>query len=154
MKHQAAPQRPILRMLFFLYSGIMLWLLLFRSPGWVPGMDYRLQLLENVNLIPFHTIGNYLKVVFFHTNDSAYNHSLINLLGNTLLFIPAGAMIPALWPKTRPLFRFLPLCVCIIFPIEVLQLLTLLGSLDIDDLILNVLGMLAGFLLFRWFGKK
>ena len=48
----------------------------------------------------------------------------------------------------RNFFVFLLTCTLSITLVEVLQLVTLLGSLDIDDLILNLFGMLVGYLFF------
>ena len=48
----------------------------------------------------------------------------------------------------RNFFWFLLTCTAAIVLVELVQLLSLLGSCDIDDLILNLLGMIIGFLLF------
>ena len=79
---------------------------------------------------------------------------LVNLGGNVLLFIPAGVLLPKLWPKQRNFFRFFATCTGIMFFIEVLQLFTLLGSFDIDDLILNLAGMTLGFIGYHLFRKQ
>lgn len=139
---------------FVLYCAAMLWLLFCRSPGWIPGLDYEEQLRANINLTPLYTIKNYLRVVLKRTNDDALLHCIINLGGNVLLFIPAGVLLPKLWPKQRNFFRFIATCTGIMFFIEVLQLFTLLGSFDIDDLILNLAGMTLGFIGYHLFRKQ
>lgn len=139
---------------FALYCIAMLWLLFCRSPGWIEGLNYREQLRANINLTPFYTINNYLRVVLKRTNDDALLHCIINLGGNVLLFIPAGVLLPKLWPKQRKFIRFFATCTGIMFLIEVLQLFTLLGSFDIDDLILNLIGMTFGFIGYHLFHKK
>ena len=139
---------------FVLYCAAMLWLLFCRSPGWIPGLDYEEQLRANINLSPLYTIKNYLRVVLKRTNDDALLHCIINLGGNVLLFIPAGVLLPKLWPKQRNFFRFFATCTGIMFFIEVLQLFTLLGSFDIDDLILNLAGMTLGFIGYHLFRKQ
>ena len=58
-------------------------------------------------------------------------------------------MIPKIWPKQRNFFRFFVSCTGIMFLVEVLQLFTLLGSFDVDDLILNLFGMTLGFILYH-----
>lgn len=143
-----------LRFLFVLYCAVMIWLLFFRSSGWMPGMAYEDQLRANINLTPLHTIKNYWKVVVKGTDPGMLIHCLINLVGNVVLFIPAGVLMPKLWPKQRNFARFFASCAGIIFLVEVLQLFTLLGSFDIDDLILNLLGMTLGFIGFHLFGKR
>lgn len=146
--------QPFWRLLFILYCAVMLWLLFGRSQGWVEGLSYEQMLRRNLNLHPLYTIRNYLTVVIKGTNPSAFTHCLINLLGNILMFIPAGFLIPKLFPKLRNFFLFFLVCLVTISFIELLQLFTLLGICDIDDLILNLLGMVMGFILWILTTKK
>jgi glycopeptide antibiotics resistance protein len=132
----------------------MIWLLFFRSGGWQAGLNYEQQLRQNYNLQPFLTIRNYWKVVYHRTNDAALIHSIINLGGNIFLFIPIGELIPGIYPKLRNFFRFFCVCLGVMFLVEVLQLFTLLGSFDVDDLILNLFGMSVGFVCYHLFRKK
>ena len=140
-----------MRFLFLVYLAAMLWLLFGRSRGYPQGMGYEDMLRSNVNFTPFLTIRNYWQVVFHHTNDAYYNHCLINLLGNVVLFIPAGWMIPGIWRGHRNFFQFIATCLASILIIELAQLLTGLGSFDIDDVILNMSGLLLGYLLYQLF---
>ena len=55
--------------------------------------------------------------------------------------------------KMRRFFPFLFTCVLSVCLVEVLQLFTLLGSMDIDDLILNLAGMIFGYLIFTLFKR-
>lgn len=139
--------------LFFVYVAVMLWLLFGRSNRYVEGVDYMQQLQNNMSLKPFFTIKNYLYVVTHQDHGDLYRHCMINLLGNVVLFIPAGIFLPKIWKKLQNFFLFLLVCVLVITLIEALQLVTLLGSCDIDDLILNVFGMILGYLLFLIFRK-
>ena len=143
----------LLYFLFFTYVAVMLWLLFGRSNQYVEGVEYVQQLKGNMSLKPFYTIRNYLYVVTHRDGGALYRHCLINLLGNVILFIPAGIFLPKIWKKLQNFFLFLLVCVLVITLIEALQLVTLLGSCDIDDLILNVFGMILGYLLFLIFRK-
>ena len=155
MRIRTHASQPLLRFLFLVYCSVMLWLLFGRSYGWVDGLTYEQMLRQNINLTPFLTIGNYLHVVLYHSNDALKTHCIINLLGNILLFIPAGWLLPRIWKKQRFFPRFFLTCVLAIFLVEVLQLFALLGSFDVDDLILNLFGMTLGFLSYRLFtGRK
>ena len=145
-------QQPFMRFLFLVYCVVMLWLLFGRSFGWDDGLTYRQILQNSINLKPFFTIRNYLQVVIYRTNDSVFTHCLINLLGNVLLFVPAGYLLPKLWKKQRNSFLFLCSCLSMILLVELVQLFSLLGSFDIDDIILNISGMIIGYLL--WAIKK
>ena len=142
------------RFLFLLYCGVMLWLLFGRSNGYIAGIPYETQLRDNTNLIPLFTIKNYLTVLEHSTNKALLTHCFINLAGNVLLFIPAGWLFPKIWRKMRNFFRFFALCAGLIFLVETVQLFTLLGSFDVDDVILNLAGMVVGFLLYTLLGRK
>ena len=135
------------RFLLVIYGGLMLWLLFGRSNGWQEGVPYLEQVRSSVNLKPFYTINNYIYAMLHSSSGSLVRHCFINLGGNVLLFIPAGYMLPRLWRKQRNFFRFLFTCTGIMLVVEVVQVLTLLGSFDVDDLILNLSGMLIGYLL-------
>ena len=142
-----------LKFFFYIYCAFMIWLLFFRSGEWIEGLSYEQQLRQNINLQPFFTIGNYWKVLCHRTNNQVLMHSIINLGGNIFLFIPIGVFLPRLYPKLRNYFRFICACFGIMFLVEVLQLFTLLGSFDVDDLILNLFGMSLGFICYHLFHK-
>lgn len=150
MKKQSA-QHPLLRFLFIIYCGVMLWLLFGRSVGWDSSISYEQMLMRNINTTPFYTIKNYLRVIVDRTNDSVYIHCLINLLGNILLFIPIGILIPKLWKKLRNFFKFFFICLLMILAVELIQLFALLGSCDIDDVILNMTGLTTGYIIWSIF---
>ncbi len=71
-----------------------------------------------------------------------------NLLGNVVGFMPFGMILPLICRNARGFFFItfsgftLSLCV------EVTQLMTKLGSFDVDDLLMNTLGAAAGYLIF------
>jgi len=147
MAKRKSVQQPFIRFLFLLYSGLMLWLLFGRSWGWTEGLSYRQLLQLNVNLTPLLTIKNYLYVIIHRTNDSVLFHCVINLVGNVVMFIPIGYLIPRIWQRHRKFPLFIATCAGLIFLVETVQLFTLLGSFDIDDIILNLFGMTIGYLM-------
>lgn len=139
---------------FLLYLCGMLLLLLVRPQLWTEGVSYRQQLQQNTNLTPFYTIDNYLNIIFHYPNSNYFRHCLINLLGNTLLFIPAGWFIPRLLPKAQNFFLFLFISIISLLFIETLQLVSLLGCFDVDDIVLNLTGMILGYLIFIFRSRK
>lgn len=67
------------------------------------------------------------------------------MLGNILMLLPFGFLVPLLWEALRG-WRLLPVGLGFILAVELLQPLT--GrSFDIDDILLNFIGILAGALL-------
>lgn len=144
---------PLGRFLFVVYAALLLWLLFDRSFDWTEGLSYRQQLKNNISLIPFLTIKNYWNVVCRQEYNALFFHCVINLAGNVVLFIPIGYFLPRLWIKMRRFFPFLFTCILSVCLVEILQVLTLLGSMDIDDLILNLFGMIVGYLIFMIFKR-
>ena len=67
-----------------------------------------------------------------------------NTILNIILFVPLGIMLPFLWKKYNTLKAAAVFGFMMSLSIELLQLFTLLGSLDIDDLILNITGWILG----------
>ena len=146
--------------LFGCYGILMLYLLFIRGRHAVEGIPYWEQVLNNYNLIPFHTVGNYWHILtnkeYYVEKWEAYSvyryharHAFINLAGNVAMFVPLGFLLPAASEKKRTFFRTFFTSAGLIVAVEVLQLFTLLGSCDIDDLILNAIGVVLGYGLWK-----
>lgn len=83
-----------------------------------------------------------------------------NLAGNILIFIPIGFFLPM--ASIHRKFAVMTFeCFCISWIIEVTQLITKVGCYDVDDLLLNTLGGVFGYILFmisnrirRKYGEK
>lgn len=145
MTKRKSNRQPFVRFLFLIYGIVMIWLLFGRPRGWVDGLTYKQMLQQSMNLTPLLTIRNYWYVVQHGTNPALLRHCIINLVGNVLLFIPIGYWIVRLWPRFRNFLLFFATCAGLILMVETLQLFTLLGSFDIDDVILNLVGMALGY---------
>ena len=128
---------------FMTYGALMLWLL-FDRPGFTPGIPYWEQVTAQLNLIPFRTLRLFAGLLD-SGNRALIRMAMINLGGNVLMFIPLGFLLPKVFPKLSSLPRILLTTAVIITCVEVIQLFTLVGCCDIDDLILNVLGSALGF---------
>lgn len=101
----------------------------------------------SMNLIPFKTVIGYIKSFI----NGSINKSIVieNLLGNTLLFFPMGILLPCIFQSLRRFNRFVVTMLIILVSIEVLQLLTRSGVCDIDDIILNFIGAVSAFGIWR-----
>lgn len=141
-------KEPLYRFLFLVYCGFMIWLLFFgtRQPDY---HNYWAQIAGNYSTKPFYTINNYMRVLIRGTNGDLVRHCAINLLGNIILFIPGGFLLPKVFPRLRPFWRFLLLSFGLLLLIETTQLFSLRGRLDVDDLILNLFGLILGCGLYR-----
>ena len=102
---------------------------------------------ENIlryNLQPFKEIRRFWGV----RHTMGWRVTLLNLAGNVAAFLPFGSIAPVLWKKMRHPAK---ICACgagLSLCVEVLQLLTRLGSFDVDDILLNTLGAGLGYTLF------
>ncbi|MDQ1144038.1 glycopeptide antibiotics resistance protein [Bacillus sp. SORGH_AS 510] len=102
-----------------------------------------------LNFIPFHTLYQY----FYSTNvnvDDWGSVSLLNITANLLLFSPIGFFVPILWKEKNRLKTILLLGLLVTTFVESIQYF--IGrSIDIDDVILNTVGVIIGFGFFRIF---
>lgn len=101
---------------------------------------FRLQYAAN--FVPFKTITNYL------SGDSTLN-AMRNIGGNIILFCPLGFLVPLILPRFSKVRHIAAIAFGASLLLELVQLLTGLGSFDVDDLLLNVLGGVLGVLTFR-----
>lgn len=138
--------------LFFLYCVLMLWLLFGRS-GAIEGVSYWEQVAMSLNLTPLHTVFKYIRLLD-SANAALVRTAVINLYGNVIMFIPLGFLLPNVFPKLRKLWKTLTATAVIIILVELVQLFSLVGSCDVDDLILNVLGSAMGYGIDRLLKKK
>ncbi|MDE5792541.1 MAG: VanZ family protein, partial [Oscillospiraceae bacterium] len=101
-----------------------------------------------INLVPFRTISDYIERMDPISINSIHDFAFQNLIGNMMLFVPMGVFLPYFWQKQRKFLKFLITAFIIILCVEIMQLVTLLGACDIDDLLLNLIGCCIGFGIF------
>ena len=104
--------------------------------------------IHKTNLIPFKVLSETYREVFVNGH---INYFLINFLGNVILFIPLGLIIPLLWKTSTKKTMLIGFCSSLF--IEICQMFLPRGT-DIDDLILNTTGVLFGMLLFKFLQKN
>lgn len=99
------------------------------------------------NLVPFASI--------VQTLGLPLRPAVIQLAGNLVMLFPLGYLAPILWPSVNTWRRALGVVVGASVLVEAAQFLVSLAlggyykSVDIDDVILNVAGGLAGYLVYR-----
>ena len=89
-----------------------------------------------MNIIPFRTILKY----FIDIKQYWPRFFIINIFGNIVVFMPVQYFMIKVFGKLS-FKKYLLINIIMISLIEILQFATSCGSLDIDDLILNVFGM-------------
>ena len=88
-----------------------------------------------INLIPFVYLFDY----------PTMKEALINVIGNTLMFLPLGIVWPAVFKQLDTHWKAILAGIGTSLVIEILQLPFYSRLSDIDDLILNSLGYLMGY---------
>lgn len=146
-------QEPVLRMLFLLYCGLMLWLLFGQRIEGPLGISLG-NAQENINFVPFATVKLYLRLLQNGASQGLLRHAVINLVGNVVMFVPLGWFLPGVWPKLRAFFKTLFVTAALICMVEAVQFAAGLGSCDVDDLILNLAGVILGYGFWRIFHRN
>lgn len=119
-------RRPLFYALFAAYLIILTWIILFKAQIHPADLAFR-----SLNLIPF---SDMVSVRGFFGFDFALN---------LLAFVPFGFYMKMLFGEQRIWVQILPIFgVSLLF--EVLQYIFALGASDVNDLISNTLGGLAG----------
>lgn len=108
----------------------------------------------SVNIIPFAEMFRGFHLNYF---SFAYmiRHLESNLVGNILLLLPLGFFLPTLWSKFRSFRKTLFIGILSSLSIETAQyILAYIGlsigrASDIDDVILNSIGVIFGYIVFQ-----
>ncbi len=105
------------------------------------------------NLVPFKEIKRFL----VHWESLGTMAVMLNLFGNVAAFVPYGLILPIMYRRLRSLGRITLWTFEFSLLVEVLQLVSKVGSFDVDDLLLNTLGGILGYLGFvilDWIRRK
>lgn len=96
----------------------------------------------NYNMVLFETVS-------LHLRYYSRSWAKLNLWGNLIPFVPYGFLLPIVNPKKK---RFLCVFLCgllyVLF-IEIFQFFSRLGTFDVDDILLNMIGICFGYIVFR-----
>lgn len=133
--------------LFIAYCIVMVYLLFLRSVGKTYPYTYREYLTTMINFIPFKNL--YIYITTPRMTLAIIKEAVVNIVGNIIIFIPAGILLPCLFKQLTNFKKYLFSMTIVIIIIEVSQLLLMLGMCDIDDLILNLIGSILGFAILK-----
>ena len=144
--------REIILFIFFVYFLFLLLLTIFKggriefSNQFNSYMYREHGLLGIINVVPIKETIN----TFMHS-ETGMRNSLRNLIGNILVFMPLGFFMPLLFDKFNNLKKVLKVGCLSSLAIELSQLFVGSNVCDIDDVIYNTLGALAGFICYKTF---
>ena len=124
-----------IKVIFYLYIiGIFYFVLLSERYGRDTGYD-----TSHVNLVLFKEINRFWTYRHFLSTEAV----VTNLFGNIFAFSPFGFMIPIV------LFRAVFATSFFSLVIETSQLIMKVGVFDVDDLLMNTVGGLIGYMIYR-----
>lgn len=128
-------KKAVYRALLLLYIALLFYL------TWFPGPFRQAGGYVGINLHPFTTIRLYLRL----HGPAVW----INLAGNLAAFLPLGFLLPRCCIRYSRWWHTVLAALCVSLLVEAVQYLTGMGSLDVDDVMLNALGAAAGFFLHK-----
>ena len=128
----------LISILLFLLYLIILFYLVFRSSDFG-----RTNFQRSINTQAFKTIINCFKYCSLLSR-----YTIINIYGNLVAFIPMGFFIPLIFKRLKNFFVMLIVFIMASFFIELLQYVFAVGAADVDDIILNSIGGVLGYLLY------
>lgn len=101
---------------------------------------------RTISIIPFKSLLDMIN------NNISVTRILENILGNIAIFIPFGLLLPIVQKdKSKKIILYGLITSALI---EIIQYVFALGCSDIDDLTLNTLGTIIGYLLYKIIHKK
>lgn len=130
-----------------LYSGFIILYTLLLLYWLFFGFGRTSNVEKTVQLVPFTTIYK------ISTQVDDFKHFSINIIGNIVVFIPFG-FLGIVFEKLKKAKFLFPIFILGISTLEFLQFITKRGYAEIDDVILNTIGVAIGFWVYRFFLKK
>lgn len=124
--------------LFYIYILLLSYFLFFSERY---GRDL---VTQQYNLQLFKEIKRFIK----HREQIGLEGFIVNIFGNVLAFMPYGFLLPLLNKAYRKFYRIAFLSILFSLVIETSQLLLKVGVFDVDDILMNSLGGILGYLIF------
>lgn len=128
--------------LFLLYLAFLTYFMFFADSF---GRTERSQTEYAYNLVLFREIRRF----YVYRHVVGIKAFLINIIGNVVGFMPFGFFLPVVSRRGRRWYNTVLLSFTLSLCIEVTQLVFKVGSFDVDDLFLNTLGGMIGYIAYR-----
>lgn len=144
------------KFVFLVYIFILIKLIVFKYPweylvdiikSWEKGV-----ILEGLSTANF-TLGKSIRMYIKYFNKFPFWNGFANLIGNILVFIPFGFLLPKAYSKCGKWWRTFYCAAGFVMCIELFQLFSAFGAFDVDDILLNVYGAMMGYFIFSAFRK-
>ena len=136
------------KVLFLLYVGFLIYFLFlaewYGRTGVSEEYRYNLELFREIK-----------RFIIYRDQLGAFA-VFANLAGNILIFVPYGFFI-SMASRSRGFFKTLLCSMLLSLGVEIVQLFTRVGSFDVDDILLNTIGGVLGYIVFvicNWIRRK
>ena len=129
-----------MRIFFVIYVIAMLYFLFFADAMGRMSSDT----MVGYNTKLFKEIHRYL----INWRQIGFSIAFLNIGGNIIGFLPLGFLLPFVNAKNRTFFRTLFICIYVTMTVEVIQLSLHVGCFDVDDMFLNTVGGICGYVIF------
>lgn len=127
------------KVLFLLYVGFLIYFLFlaewYGRTGVSEEYRYNLELFREIK-----------RFIIYRDQLGAFA-VFANLAGNILIFVPYGFFI-SMASRSRGFFKTLFFSMGLSLCVEITQLFSRVGSLDVDDILLNTVGGVVGYIIF------
>ncbi len=135
----------ISRLLMVLYLLIVVYFMFFAENfgRTIVSENYR------YNLTPLKEIKRFKSML----KGDMWFQAVVNLAGNVLCFVPIGIVLPITANYWKQFHRVVIFSMTFSLVIEFTQLISKVGSFDVDDIILNTVGGLTGYIIY-YFSRK
>lgn len=143
--------KKVWKFVFLVYILILIKLIVFKYPweylmdivkSWEKGV-----VLEGLVTANF-TLGKSIRMYIKYFNKFPFWNGFANLVGNILVFVPFGFLLPVAYPACGRWWRVFYCAVGFVMCIELFQLFSAFGAFDVDDILLNVFGSVIGYGIF------
>lgn len=103
----------------------------------------------NINVVPFKTLIPYISdLVNGHKSfETLESYIILNLVGNTIAFLPLGFFVPKVF--SLKFYKSMLYCILVIISFEIIEFIFMIGFFDVDDIIINMLGCMTGYLIHK-----
>lgn len=138
--------KAVMKLLFIIYMCVLVYVVFFaEAMGRTPQDGYV------YNLTPLKEIKRFMKYIW--DNDALGRAARLNIFGNIIAFIPFGIYLPYTSESKLGFISTFLYTFSLSLTIELVQLITKVGSCDVDDIILNDLGGVIGYILWYIYTK-
>ena len=138
--------KAVMKLLFIIYMCVLVYVVFFaEAMGRTPQDGYV------CNLTPLKEIKRFMKYIW--DNDALGRAARLNIFGNIIAFIPFGIYLPYTSESKLGFISTFLYTFSLSLTIELVQLITKVGSCDVDDIILNALGGVIGYILWYIYTK-